>query len=101
MKKLTDGRNGNHKVNCIHPNSQPSMEPQPVIQMTILGFDNGKIAIQGLPLNLNDAQAMLAAANKIVMDEFIKLAKEGELDKDNTIIQSQIIQPKSGIQVVK
>lgn len=98
MKKLTDGRDDN---NCINPNSQPAVEPRPVIQMTILGFDNGQMAIKGLPLNLNDAQAMLVGANKIVMNEFIKLAKEGKLDKNNTIIQSQIILPKSGIQVVK
>lgn len=101
MKKLTDGKDGNHKVDFIRPNSQPAATPQPVIQMTILGFDNGQMAIKGLPLNLNDAMTMLAGAEKIIMNEFIKLAKEGKLDKNNTIIQSQIIQPKSGIQVVK
>ena len=65
--------------------------PQPVAQMKITLMDNGGIAVNGFPNNLEVAQEWLSAAAKVVVRHFITCAKAGELDENNRIIEKKII----------
>jgi len=65
--------------------------PQPIAQMKITLMDNGGIAVNGFPNNLEAAQEWLSAAAKVVVRHFIALAKAGELDEHNRIIEKKII----------
>ena len=67
--------------------------PQPVAQMKITLLDNGGIAVNGFPNDLETAQEWLSAANKVVVRHFIGKAKAGELDENNRIIKKTIIVP--------
>ena len=67
--------------------------PQPIAQMKITLLDNGGIAVNGFPSNLEVAQEWLSAAAKVVVRHFISKAKAGELDEHNRIIEKTIIVP--------
>ena len=67
--------------------------PRPVAQMKITLLDNGGIAVNGFPNNLESAQDWLSAAAKVVVRHFISKAKAGELDENNRIIEKSIIVP--------
>jgi len=65
--------------------------PQPIAQMKITLMNNGGIAVNGFPNDLESAQEWLSAAAKVVVRHFITCAKSGELDEHNRIIEKKII----------
>ena len=68
--------------------------PQPIAQMKITLMNNGRIAVNGFPGDLEVAQDWLSAAAKVIVRHFITCAKAGELDENNRIIEKSIIVPK-------
>jgi len=67
--------------------------PHPIAQMKITLLSNGGIAVNGFPNNLEVAQDWLSAAQKVIVRHFIAMAKAGELDENNRIIEKSIIVP--------
>ena len=65
--------------------------PQPIAQMKITLMNNGRIAVNGFPGDLEVAQDWLSAAAKVIVRHFITCAKAGELDEHNRIIEKKII----------
>ena len=67
---------------------------QPITQIRITLLDNGNLTISGMPQDTKTALVILSELNRAVFEHFIKLAKSGQLDDNNTIIQKHIISPE-------
>lgn len=78
------------------PKPKPA-HPQPIINVHIVMLDNGTLTISGMPQDLNTALAIIKELNRGVFEHFIELAKSGKLDKDNSLIPSNIITPGNSI----
>lgn len=70
---------------------QNTAHPQPVAQMRITIMDNGSVNVNGFPADLREAMSWLFMAKEAVISYFINLAKAGELDENNRVIQKKII----------
>ena len=71
--------------------SQPPAHPQPVIQCRITAMSDGNVNVNGFPTTLLTFLDLFFAAFKAVIVLFIKQAKAGYLDDNNTIIPKKIL----------
>jgi len=65
------------------------------MQVTINVMKDGRIGVGGFPKNIVDAMKIMNAATNSVIEFFSNHAKDGKLDKNGTIVESKIIQPKN------
>lgn len=72
-------------------NGNGNKKPHPVLSLQISVMSNGSVAVSSFPSNLLTSMDLLANAQKIILMHFAKLAKEGELDENLSIITSPII----------
>jgi len=68
-----------------------------VMEIKIQVTKDGKVGVMGFPKNVVDAMKIMNAATNSVVEFFGNHAKDGNLDKNGTIVESQIIQAKKPI----
>ena len=66
--------------------------PQPVIQIKITAMSDGNINVNGFPTSLLTTLDLIFAALKAVIIQFVKIAREGNLDDEYKIIPKKIIE---------
>ena len=62
-------------------------------------LDNGAVAVEGFPVHLGRAMAIISAGAEAVARHFVSQANQGNVTDAMTISQSSIVQPKNGIVV--
>lgn len=72
----------------------PASFGRPIHEMSILMFENGTCQVRNIPGSLHNATVLLNSAMGVIMRQFAMLGKEGKLDDDFNIIQSDIVVPK-------
>ncbi len=68
--------------------------PQPIANIHIVLMEDKTLTISGMPQDATVALAIIKELNRGVFEHFIQLAKDGQLDKDNTRIVSPLIRPE-------
>ena len=68
-----------------------------VMEIKIQVTQDGKVGVMGFPKNVIDATRIMNAATNSVIEFFWNYAKDGNLDKNGTIIESKIIEAKKPI----
>ena len=60
-------------------------------------YDDGNIAVTGIPLNLDRALKMWNAVLKAIIQTFIKAAADGKLSENSVIEKSPIVLPPANM----
>lgn len=72
--------------------------PEVAHRMAFTFYENSPaIRLDGIPPNMNEALELAFHATKSIMLLFAEKAKAGQLDENNTIIESKIITPSNDI----
>ncbi len=91
-----DSKKGNNGGKPPILQSKPAV-PQPVHRLVLTVFDNKQMAVAGIPQDIKTAIGMLYDANVAIVKHFFEKARAGQLDENDCIIQSKIIEPKKNI----
>ena len=82
----------NNKEDTSKPQSPLPAHPQPVIQIKITAMSDGNINVNGFPNSLLTTLDLFFAAFKAVIVQFVKTAREGNLDDEYKVIPKKIIE---------
>lgn len=82
----------NNKEDTSKPQSPLPAHPQPVIQIKITAMSDGNVNVNGFPTSLLATLDLFFAALKAVIMQFVKTAREGNLDDEYKVIPKKIIE---------
>ena len=73
--------------------------PTPIIQIRIILMSDGAMNVNGFPVKLETALAIMQDATTAIVKHFVKGAKEGKLDETNSFEQSRILTPDNKVPI--
>lgn len=89
------------KINAIKRKGAQAMENKMVMEIKIQVTNDGRVGVVGFPKNMVDATRIMTAALNSVVEFFGQYAKDGNLDKNGTIVESKIVPISNKIIVPK
>lgn len=73
--------------------------PTPVVQVKIILLSNGSLHVGGFPTRLDSALAIMQDATIAIINHFMKGAREGRLDENNSFEKGKILTPDNKVPI--